>query len=102
MAGQGCCAAARCRCNWGAGTNKGAPLPDARGPSPRPSPGPARTANAGEGVALSSRHHRAGFADAFRGQYFWPSVTALAGISIGSVDQYVVNTSMPRVLEELG
>ncbi|TMG98388.1 MAG: MFS transporter, partial [Betaproteobacteria bacterium] len=42
------------------------------------------------------------FADAFRGHYFWPSVTALAGISIGSVDQYVVNTSMPRVLAELG
>lgn len=45
---------------------------------------------------------RATFADAFRGQYFWPSVTALAGISVGSVDQYVVNTSMPRVLDELG
>jgi len=45
---------------------------------------------------------RATFADAFRGHYFWPSVAALAGISIGSVDQYVVNTSMPRVLAELG
>jgi MFS family permease len=45
---------------------------------------------------------RASFADAFRGAYFWPSVTALAGVAIGSVDQYVVNTSMPRVLEELG
>ncbi len=43
-----------------------------------------------------------GFAEAFRGPYLWPSVTALAGISIGSVDQYVVNTSMPRVLAELG
>lgn len=45
---------------------------------------------------------RTRFADAFQGPYFWPSLTALAGISIGSVDQYVVNTSMPRVLAELG
>src|SRR5579862_3718149 len=51
---------------------------------------------------MTANPTRANFADAFREDYFWPSVTALAGISIGSVDQYVVNTSMPRVLAELG
>jgi MFS family permease len=38
----------------------------------------------------------------FRSPYLWTSVTVLAGTLLGSMDTYIVNTSMPRVLGELG
>jgi MFS family permease len=38
----------------------------------------------------------------FTGPYVWTSITVLAGTVIGSMDSYIVNTSMPRVLEDLG
>ncbi len=33
---------------------------------------------------------------------FWMSVTILSGVVLGSLDTYVVNTGMPKVLAELG
>jgi len=38
----------------------------------------------------------------FSGPYLWTTITVLAGTVIGSMDSYIVNTSMPRVLEDLG
>ncbi len=38
----------------------------------------------------------------FRAPYLWTTVTVLAGTLLGSMDSYIVNTSMPRVLGELG
>ncbi len=34
--------------------------------------------------------------------YVWTTVTILSGTVIGSMDSYIVNTSMPRVLQDLG
>jgi len=45
---------------------------------------------------------KAPFSAAFRGDYFWTTTTALAAVLIGSIDTYIVNTAMPRVLGELG
>ena len=41
-------------------------------------------------------------ADVFRGSYLWTTITILAGTVIASMDTYIVNTSMPRVLADLG
>ena len=38
----------------------------------------------------------------FTGAYTWTSIAVLAGTVVGSMDSYIVNTSMPRVLEDLG
>jgi MFS family permease len=38
----------------------------------------------------------------FSGPYLWTTVTILSGTIIGSMDSYIVNTSMPRVLGDLG
>jgi MFS family permease len=38
----------------------------------------------------------------FSGPYLWMTITILSGTVIGSMDSYIVNTSMPRVLEDLG
>jgi MFS family permease len=45
---------------------------------------------------------RAPLGAVFSGPYRWTSVTILAGTVIGSMDSYIVNTSMPRVLGDLG
>jgi MFS family permease len=42
------------------------------------------------------------FSAAFRGQYLWTTLTALAAVLVGSIDTYIVSTAMPRVLGELG
>jgi MFS family permease len=47
------------------------------------------------------RLEKAPFSAAFRGDYFWTTVTALAAVLIGSMDAYIVSTAMPRVLAEL-
>ncbi len=46
--------------------------------------------------------HRASFWAVFSGPYLWTSITILSGTVIGSMDSYIVNTSMPRVLGDLG
>src|SRR5262252_4234416 len=65
---------------------------------------------AGE-VALTQEQSRAVAARAtprpsmwvvFSGPYLWTSITILSGTVIGSMDSYIVNTSMPRVLGDLG
>jgi MFS family permease len=38
----------------------------------------------------------------FSRPFLWTTVTILAGTVIGSMDSYIVNTSMPRVLGDLG
>jgi MFS family permease len=38
----------------------------------------------------------------FSGTYRWTTITILAGTVISSMDAYIVNTSMPRVLGDLG
>jgi MFS family permease len=38
----------------------------------------------------------------FSGPYLWTTITVLSGTVIGSMDSYIVNTSMPRILHELG
>jgi MFS family permease len=45
---------------------------------------------------------RAPYRAVLSGAYLWISITILAGTVIGSMDSYIVNTSMPRVLGELG
>jgi MFS family permease len=45
---------------------------------------------------------RAPLSAVFRGPYLWTTVTIMAGTVIGSMDSYIVNTSMPRVLSDLG
>ena len=45
---------------------------------------------------------RAPLGAVFSGPYRWTTVTILAGTVIGSMDSYIVNTSMPRVLGDLG
>jgi MFS family permease len=45
---------------------------------------------------------RAPFSALFSGAYLWLTVTILSGTVIGSMDSYIVNTSMPRILAELG
>jgi MFS family permease len=38
----------------------------------------------------------------FRAPYLWTTITIMSGTVIGSMDSYIVNTSMPRVLGDLG
>jgi MFS family permease len=38
----------------------------------------------------------------FGGPYLWTTITIMSGTVIGSMDSYIVNTSMPRVLGDLG
>src|SRR6266508_4421731 len=38
----------------------------------------------------------------FQPPYVWITVTVMAGTLLGSMDSYIVNTSMPRVLRDLG
>ena len=38
----------------------------------------------------------------FSGPYRWTTITILSGTVISSMDTYIVNTSMPRVLQDLG
>ncbi len=38
----------------------------------------------------------------FRAPYLWTTITVLAGTLLGSMDSYIVTTSMPRVLGDLG
>src|SRR3712207_3516646 len=38
----------------------------------------------------------------FRGAYLWTTIAILASPVISSMDAYIVNTSMPRVLDDLG
>jgi MFS family permease len=45
---------------------------------------------------------RVSYAAVFRPPYLGTTVTILAGTAISSMDSYIVNTSMPRVLGELG
>src|ERR671933_451754 len=45
---------------------------------------------------------RASYRAVLSGVYVWTSLTILAGTVVASMDSYIVNTSMPRVLGELG
>src|SRR5919201_4514757 len=45
---------------------------------------------------------RASYRAVLSGGYLWTTVTILASTLIASMDSYIVNTSMPRVLGELG
>ena len=45
---------------------------------------------------------RAPLGAVFGPAYRWTTVTILAGTVVGSMDSYIVNTSMPRVLADLG
>jgi MFS family permease len=45
---------------------------------------------------------RAPLGAVFSGPYRWTTITILSGTAIGSMDSYIVNTSMPRVLSDLG
>ena len=45
---------------------------------------------------------RTPFRAAFQGEYRWTTVTALSTVLLASIDAYIVNTAMPRVLSELG
>ncbi len=47
-------------------------------------------------------HARVPLSAVFRAPYRWTTITILSGTVIGSMDSYIVNTSMPRVLEDLG
>ncbi len=38
----------------------------------------------------------------FSGPYLWTTITIMSGTVLGSMDSYIVNTSMPRVLSDLG
>jgi MFS family permease len=53
-------------------------------------------------VAAPPRPARPALWVVFTGPYFWTSVTILSSTIIGSMDTYIVNTSMPRVLGDLG
>jgi MFS family permease len=57
-----------------------------------------RSTTSRAGVAVA----RAPLWAVFTGPYLWTTVTILSGTVIGSMDSYIVNTSMPRVLEDLG
>ena len=45
---------------------------------------------------------RAPLSAVFSGAYLWTTITILSGTLLGSMDSYIVNTSMPRVLSDLG
>src|SRR5712691_6996727 len=45
---------------------------------------------------------RAPLSAVFGGPYLWTTITILSGTLLGSMDSYIVNTSMPRVLDDLG
>jgi MFS family permease len=45
---------------------------------------------------------RASYRAVLSGAYLWTTLTILSGTVISSMDSYIVNTSMPRVLGELG
>jgi MFS family permease len=53
-------------------------------------------------AASAAQSRRAPFWAVFSRPFLWTSVTILAGTVIGSMDSYIVNTSMPRVLGDLG
>jgi MFS family permease len=55
-----------------------------------------------EASAVAAPTARAPLWAVFSGAYFWSSVTILSSTVIGSMDTYIVNTSMPRVLGDLG
>lgn len=48
-----------------------------------------------------ARVRKASFTGLFDAKYRWVSLAALAGILLASIDSYIVNTAMPRVLAEL-
>src|SRR5258708_20257315 len=60
----------------------------ARASSVRPAPAPAPG--------------RAPLRAVLSGPYLWTTITIMSGTVIGSMDSYIVNTSMPRVLGDLG
>jgi MFS family permease len=45
---------------------------------------------------------RAPLSAVFNGPYLWTTITIMSGTLLGSMDSYIVNTSMPRVLGDLG
>jgi MFS family permease len=51
---------------------------------------------------ISPAPRRAPLSAVFSGPYVWTTITILAGTLLGSMDSYIVNTSMPRVLGDLG
>jgi MFS family permease len=53
-------------------------------------------------AASASASRRAPLWAVFSRPYLWTSITILSGTVIGSMDSYIVNTSMPRVLGDLG
>jgi MFS family permease len=53
-------------------------------------------------AAAASASRRAPLWAVFSRPYLWTSITILSGTVIGSMDSYIVNTSMPRVLGDLG
>jgi MFS family permease len=53
-------------------------------------------------AVASAPHARAPLSAVFRAPYRWTTITILSGTVIGSMDSYIVNTSMPRVLQDLG
>jgi MFS family permease len=59
-------------------------------------------ASASPAAASAAQSRRAPFWAVFRRPFLWTTVTILAGTVIGSMDSYIVNTSMPRVLGDLG
>ena len=59
---------------------------------------PTQTASAAARPATA----RASYGAVLSGPYVWTTLTILAATVIASMDSYIVNTSMPRVLGELG
>src|SRR5215470_14794390 len=55
-----------------------------------------------ETLGAPASHGRAPFSAVFSSSYRWTTITILCGTVISSMDSYIVNTSMPRVLQELG
>ena len=55
--------------------------------------------SAGQAKAWTGRAPRRAV---FSGPYVWTTITILSGTVVGSMDSYIVKTSMPRVLEDLG
>jgi MFS family permease len=63
---------------------------------------PARVERWPEPKSTPAAPGRAPYRAVLSGVYLWTTVTILAGTLIASMDSYIVNTSMPRVLGELG
>ena len=51
---------------------------------------------------VSAERERASFGKLFLPEYFWTTVSALAGLTIVALGNYVLTTAMPRVLTDLG